>query len=354
MSLEVADSEAGGPGVTVAAAGAAGEPLDGLRATRGDVAKVDFYSSAPHYAEHMRPIWEVLQSLGRAGEWYTRKPPGPGDRLTVVSSFGNLIDARRSGRRIAYMEHGAGFTYRGGGNPFAGGIDRANVALFLNQNGRVHELNRAAHPDIPGVIVGTPKMDRVFTTPARLRADVPVVALSFHWDYKRLPEARWAYPHYRRAIPELAKKARRFGIELIGHGHPRAQTTLRQVWARAGIPFVASFAKVLETSDLYVVDTSSTAYEYAASGRPVLSMNAPWYRRNIHHGLRFWEHVPGLSVDEPDDLAGAILRALADPPEARAARTAAVERVFPVRDGTSAARAAESLVAVAKALRPLG
>lgn len=332
------------PAATMEAPGGRPRPGGSIPPERG---RVDFYSSHPHYADHMQPIWDALGE--HQGVWHKRRPPAPGDRLTLVSSFGNLIEARRS-RPCGYMEHGAGFTYVGGGNPFAGGPDRDGVVVFLNQNERVHQLNGAAHPGVVNELVGTPKMDPWFTGEVRAPAPNGVVAFSFHWDYRRIPEARSAYAHYRRAIPELARRSRRLGLELIGHGHPRAQTALRQVWARCGIRFVPSFSRVLELATLYVVDTSSTAYEWAATGRPVLSLNAPWYRRNVSHGLRFWEDVPGLQVDEPEDLEGAVLAALEDPPDARALRARAVDRVFPLRDGDAAGRAAAALIRAAARL----
>lgn len=317
------------------------------RADSGDV-RVDFFTSHEHYVDHLLPVWTALGA--HQGEWYKRRPPPPGPRLTVVAAYGNLMLVRQSGRRVAYTEHGAGFTYEGGGNPFAGGRDRAGVELFLDINRRVRTANSATHPDIPGMVVGTPKLDEVFLRAPKPRSERPVVAVSFHWDYRKVPETRWAYPHYRRVLGDVAKAASREGIELVGHGHPRAQVHLRQAWRRAGMRFLPKFEQVLDEADLYVVDTSSTAYEFAATGRPVLLLNAPWYRRDVRHGLRFWEHLPGLVVDEPGDLLGGIRVALGDPPQFRRQRESAVEVVYPVRDGSSARRAAEALVARAREL----
>lgn len=319
------------------------------RAGRG---LVDFYSTHPQYVEHMEPIWAALDPAVR-GEWYQRRvPPAGVPRLTLVASFGNLIMLRGAGRPCAYMEHGAGFTYQGGGNPFAGGRDRPNVELFLDMNEAVRARNAAAHPATPGVVVGAPKLDRVFTADPRPRGRPPVVAFSFHWDYHRIPEARSAFLYYRPAIIELARRVdhRDVPFRLLGHAHPRVAMRMRTFWLGNRVPFVRSFGDVLGRADLYVVDTSSTAYEAAAAGIPVLTLNAPWYRRGVEHGLRFWRHIPGLAIDRPDELEAGILTALDDAPELARRRAEAVAAVYPIRDGTSAARAAEALTARARAL----
>lgn len=341
--------EPGGEGVRLqpSISGAVSAPWGGARPAPTQATRVDFYSTARQYDEHMGPVWDALAE--HQGQWYRGKRPPTGPRrLTLVAAYGNLIRARGNGRPIAYMEHGAGFTYAdhstGPPNPFAGGADRTHVELFLDLNAATRERNAATHPNVPGVIVGTPKLDRWFTADPRPRNDPPVVAFSFHWDYQRIPETRWAFPHYRAAIRDLVGQADRVGVRVIGHAHPRVFVKLRSFWLSLGVPFVKGFDDVLDRSDLYVIDTSSTAYEYAATGRPVLLLNAPWYRRNVDHGLRFWRHMPGLAIDDPGQLEWGIRRALDDPPELRAERESAIAAVYPIRDGTSAGRAARALI----------
>jgi hypothetical protein len=77
-------------------------------------------------------------------------------------------------------------------------------------------------------------------------------------------------------------------------------------------------------------------YEFASTGRPVVVMNAPQYRRDVHHGLRFWDYPPGLQVDRPEQLADTIARALSDPEPARALRAAAVAETYAYTDGRAA------------------
>ena len=49
-----------------------------------------------------------------------------------------------------------------------------------------------------------------------------------------------------------------------------------------GIEYVPDFDDVLRRADVYACDNSSTLYEFASTGRPVVVLNAPWYR---------WKHI---------------------------------------------------------------
>jgi hypothetical protein len=101
---------------------------------------------------------------------------------------------------------------------------------------------------------------------------------------------------------------------------------------------------VVERADVYLNDSSSTLYEFAATGRPVVVLNAPWYRPDIDHGLRFWEHADvGVQVGNPYALLEAVHEALQDGAGQQLLRQAAVDAVYPVQNGTSAAQAAALL-----------
>jgi len=112
-----------------------------------------------------------------------------------------------------------------------------------------------------------------------------------------------------------------------------------------GIEVVESFAEVCRRADVFIADNTSALYEFAAIGRPVVVLNAPFYRRNVHHGLRFWEAADvGIQVDRADALLPAVAHALGDPPERRAAREAALAIVYGYRSG-AAQRAAQAISA---------
>lgn len=244
---------------------------------------IDAVASSPHYAEHLQPIWDALPTKGT----FTKRSQGKG--LVLVAS---LDDLRKCNPRPAVLvEHGAGQTYVDNRTPagYAGGPGRGRVRLFVCPNERVAGLNARAYPQSK-VVVGSPRVERLRTI-AR-QPEKPVV--SFHWDCRVSPEARTAWPHYWNFPP----------VDVLGHGHPRAWGQYSRWWTSIGVEPVASFDDVIRRASVYAVDNSSTLYEAAACGIPVVALNAPWYRRDVNHGLRFWERVP-LQVDGPEELAGA-------------------------------------------------
>lgn len=332
---------------------------------------LDFVACEPQFVDHAAPVWHALSprvrgrflvdaalieraaALGIEAEAIpadrlraSSRPPfaNPGDGPTAfVVSVGDTKVARRLGyRRFAFMEHGAGQAYAGRGSlerhpSYAGGADREDTEVFLVPNEYAARLWRRAYPAARVEVIGCPKLD---TLPARQPGPGPVVAVSFHWPAFVAPESGNALGHYLHALPALART-----YTVIGHAHPKADWPRRmaRVYARAGIEFVPDFAEVCERADVYVCDNSSTLFEFAATGRPVVVLNAPWFRRNVEHGLRFWEaaHV-GVQVDQPDRLVPGIREALEDAPERRALREAALGVVYAHRSG-AAARAAEAL-----------
>ena len=114
-----------------------------------------------------------------------------------------------------------------------------------------------------------------------------MVAVSFHWNYHGIPEMRSAFDWYSKAVVELAKE-----VTVIGHGHPKRKDL--PDWYRAhGIEYVPNFFEVLRRADVYACDNSTTLFEFASTGRPVVVLNAPWYRQEANHGLRFWDAALG-------------------------------------------------------------
>lgn len=330
---------------------------------------VDVLASEPHYVDHLAPVWralplelrgqvyivggrfslagDVLEHARRRGldpQLGTPTPSGP----ILVAGYSDLVTARASGRRaIALLEHGIGQSY--GGSPgaktepsYAGGRDHADVGLFLVPNAHAAARWLATYPSARVAIVGSPKVESVKTRSEYASVLHPVIALGWHWNCRLLPETRSAFYEYRDAIAPLT---RRFTI--LGHGHPRLfaerNADLAGFYGKLGIEVVRDFEDVLKRADLYVCDNSSTLYEFAATGRPVVVVNSGRYRRKVEHGLRFWEAATvGLNCNQPRYLAGTIEDALEDPPHVAAAREAALDIVYGVRSG-GARLAAEAI-----------
>jgi hypothetical protein len=255
------------------------------------------------------------------------------------------------------MEHGCGQSFGAIGDEshwgrrsrisssYAGGQNRP-AELFLHPGPHPASRDRAAYPAARVEIVGCPKLDSLPREPER--SSEPVVAISFHWPAPICPETKPAATDFKAALRELAKRYR-----VIGHGHPRFLLNPHRqghlgalaAWYQGmGIEVEPSFVEVCRRADVYLNDCSSTLFEFASTSRPVVVLNSPQYRRNVNHGLRFWEAATvGVQVSPRDCLADAVTQALADSPEQQAAREAALDLVYAYRSG-GAERAAAALV----------
>lgn len=346
---------------------------------------IDFVASERQYADHLLPLWFGLAE-GHRGRWYLAggrdierhlsiagipgnlvdvDKPRPAHRLTVVASFNDLAQCRR--RPIAFVNHGIGQTYDGDVRSrrhpsYSGGGRRDSVVLYLCPSERDAERCRSAQPHVPAVAVGSPRLDPWHTLArgrvapsAQIRQrsggepqetvtpghgpGAPVIAVSWHFPLKLIPETMWAWPEYAESVAKLAETH-----TVIGHGHPRAWGKLEPWYESVGIEPVADFADVLRRADLYVCDNSSTLYEFASTGRPVVVLNSVLYRREVEHGLRFWSHADvGVQVDSPNDLPVAIETALADPPDVAQRRTEIVADLLGDCDGNATLRACDAL-----------
>jgi hypothetical protein len=302
---------------------------------------IDVLASEVQYRHHLEPVHAALPPEIR-GRLLDGDAAIPHDGAPVlVASYHDLRRARRAGRtRIAWIEHGVGQSY--GGDPetadhpaYPGGRDHDDVSLTLTPNRTAAARWLDRYPSMDVRVVGCPKLD---TLPVLEPSGEPVVALSFHGNaHIGAPEAQSAWRHYRDVLPSLR------GFRVIGHAHPRYAPRLRGWYQRAGIEFVPDFAEVCRRASVYVADNTSTLFEFAATGRPVVVLNAPWYRRRVQHGLRFWEtsHV-GLNVEDPGSLAESIASALRDPEHRRVDREEALIDAYEYLEG-AARRAANAL-----------
>ena len=334
--------------------------------------RVSFYASMRHYIDHLWPIIEAmppehvdglytLPSLhsyaeSRLDPTLVKKRTLPPKVPFVVASFRDLQKVGEQ-RAVCFVEHGVGQTYGDGSPSNPGGRSRQGIKLFLCPNPRVADLNAEAHPRAVVEIVGSPRLDalqRVWRARSQERPQDgsegnleasggkpgTVLALTWHWNNAQAPESRWAFPYYERTFPNLADR-----FEVLAHAHPRVWDRIEDRFIRAGFKPTPYFEDLLG-ADLMALDNSSAGPEWAAiTDKPLLWLNAPWYRRTARHGMRFWDWTEGqVEIGKPDDLWSGIERALDDPPEAREARARMVEQTFPIRDGRASERSAALIV----------
>lgn len=318
---------------------------------------IDMYASERHFVDHLAAVRDALPrtwrgafgtgsqaAAARAGELGIQPVQGlpEEDRPVLVAAIGDHNTARKRGRsRVALMEHGAGQSY--GGDPrafaarhpsFAGGKGR-DADLFLHPGPHPAARDRERYPDARIEVVGSPRLDMLPERIAPEPGEGPVIAVSFHWDSLACPETQTTFVAFRDGVKALADR-----YQVLGHGHPRIIDRLTPWYERRGIEVVRSFDEVCARADLYVCDNSSTLYEFAATGRPVIVLSPPLYRRRVHHGLRFWDAIPGPECHQARSLVAAVADALPDPPAQRAAREAALDLVYAHRSGAAKRAAA--------------
>lgn len=334
--------------------------------------RLDALGYERQFIDHLAPVWLALPASAR-GDFLVEPAlrayaegrgldPIPRARLDVmrgrdvsmnpaanrpalVASYGDTKEARRFGYGpLVFLEHGIGQSYGAQGDAigsYSGGRDRGDTELFIVPGPDPAARWRAAYPRARVVEVGSPRVDEL---PRREPGNGPVVAVSFHWPASLTISgyAGTAIGDYGPVLADVAKT-----WPTIGHAHPKADwpERARRVFAKAGIPFVDSFDEVCRQADIYVCDNSSTIYEFAATGRPVVLLNArDWHRNGPELGLRFWaaSHV-GLNVSDPSRLVDTIAEGLEDAPSRQVARHDALSLVYSYSSG-GARRAADAIV----------
>lgn len=314
---------------------------------------LDIVATAPHYVDHALPIWEALPAEVRRHFYVSGRSARDGipgmravDQIradpavpTLAVAHGDFKIARGAGRkRLALGQHGAGQSYSTDHPSYPGGRDQAEVGLFLVPNETAADRTLAAYPKARVEIVGCPKLDSLPRRRRRAGED-PVIAFSFHFSTSVAPETDGAYRYYRGNVRLLADR-----FKVLGHAHPRLQPKLRPWYKAVRIEFVASLEDVFRRADLYVCDNSSSIFEFAATGRPVVLLNVPGYRRDVEHGLRFWAAAGvGIQVNRGRELEPAIARALRKEPADVRAREAALDLVYQPRKGSAKLAAATLL-----------
>lgn len=338
--------------------------------------KLDFLSSQPQYFDHLSPIWNALPH-DQLGTFYVpndllrhalsrlehrlflqsydrrefRKPSDYSQTVRIrpilVAAFGDLLAAHQQNdaRRILYMEHGIGHTFHTPAYPDGPG-KRDWVYAFLPPNQYTLDKIKQVRPTHPCEVIGTPKTDwivnRYGINPLRVlkgsHYEPPIIGIGFHWGSRRNhpPESGSAFEHYKEYIPTLAKH-----YKLLAYGHPLSKE-YPEFYKSIGVEYTTDFHQVMWRADVLLNDLSSVMYEFLLTGKPVVVLNAPWFRREVYHGLRFWDYSNiGINVEEPKELPWAIQDTLDNYPTIHMdERNEAIQDLYPY-PGESAARAVQ-------------
>lgn len=285
------------------------------------VASVAFFR---HYRDHLQPIWDALPDGVK----------GPITANSLLLLAGAIDSQSHPSHEYVYVEHGAGQSYSGDNPSYAGGEKHERCRLFIAPHERAAERWRSRYPTTAVAVVGCPKLDP-WHRGERPQPDDRTVAITFHWDCHFYPETRSAFRHYSRGLPAVVASFREQGWHVLGHAHPRAHRRLSRFWATLGVEYVENGSTVLDRAAVLVADNTSLMAEMMSLDRPVLALNAPWYRRDVSHGERFWDW-PLHYVDSPSELAKTALGSL----------ESAHWHPYAYADGQAAQRASEAILAV--------
>ncbi len=307
--------------------------------------KVDLVCSQRHYAAHAFPIWDRLPERIK-GDFHriraTVNPPADPHRICMVAGWADVAPLRGRHRMI-YVEHGAGQSYGGGdgraahwpGYSLSGGSRHSGVIGFISPNDEVAARWQTA----PSVAVGCPKMDSYLgMTPPRQRS----VCFAWHFDSQVAPEARSAWDHWKDSLPSIVTQLEADGWAVYGHAHPRWRGQLDDVMTLMGFEVLLNDHAVFREADVLVVDNSSLGPEMMLLDRPVVWLNAPWYRKDVEHGGRFWDWTKGIyTVDDADELLVKWPSIIGRPGWTTELQRRLVERIYKYTDGSSSQRAAD-------------
>jgi hypothetical protein len=235
-----------------------------------------------------------------------------------------------TGKQIILVEHGAGQRYRRD----AGGPDTPNldVKLFLAPSQRVADNAEVLFPFAKRVAVGSPRVEYLASLPR-----IPLsVVLAWHWHMPGEPEGKPAWDRMQAACKQLAKSR-----DVLGHGHPRNKSRIGKDYTRLNIRQEWDWAMCVQQASCLVVDNSSIMWEACALDIPVVVVNAPFYRRDVEWGLRFWEYADiGPNVNAPGELEEAVRQVLEED-QWKDRRRQAAQFVYSQIEGSTKAAADE-------------
>ena len=253
-------------------------------------------ATLPQYRRHVEAVWKHISPDVR-GEMRTQRGAStrgwPTEDLVMIGGFYDMD--RSPTNPMIYVEHGAGQSYVGDdrtrGHPAYHGSQHPDEVIgYISPNSRV-----AASWGKPAFVAGCPALDGIDRGTWMSRPAGNTAAITFHWDAKRVCPEAWTTKHFWiEHLHVIVQLLREQYFHVVGTWHPR-DTYGRGVWEQLGVETVENPDEVLTRADLLIADNTSLQYEAAKLGIPNVVLNAPWYRRDVEHGLRFWDHVPGKS-----------------------------------------------------------
>jgi hypothetical protein len=301
--------------------------------------KIHMLGSLPHYAQHVLQVWRHLPDHLR-GEMVTGQLSGRArfdlDDIVMVGGYYDIDRAR--GHRVIYVEHGAGQSYPGdrktATHPAYHGSDHpGNVIGYISPRPEV-----AKAWGRPAFAAGSPVCDPYVDVVPR-----HVAVFAFHWDCHIVPETRSAYMHYADHLELMIGHVRDADLEVVACTHPR-DIRMPIVWRNLGVERVPASVALSEAT-LVIADNTSLAYELCNLDRSAIALNAPWYRRDVHHGLRFWDAPHGLPIDHPDEFLALDIASYVGSREAATFTLRAATAAYgPLIDGHAGERAAQWIV----------
>lgn len=306
--------------------------------------KIDCLAREPHHKLHAHAIWDKLpeDSRGVFCETAEQLQESPNEYV-LVGAYGDLRIAERLERKAIYTEHGVGLFYNSEHPSYCGSTAaRDTVVLRLVPNERAAAREREVLK-CPVEVIGVPKMDAWANKPVKLnRPHNLIVAVSFHFDAIVCPETRSAWRYYMNDLNLLVGK-----YKVLGHAHPRIFKKLAPMYARMGIRPVEDFTEVLKKADMYAVDNSSTLFEFAFTGKPVIVLNCPYYRRWVNHegNPRFWKYADiGANVEKPAGISAAVEWTKDNWHSGSTYQKQIVDDIFTFTDGRCADRAVRAIM----------
>lgn len=244
-------------------------------------------------------------------------PSGPETIFVSAMKDADLIHILDPYKEVILCEHGSGQTFNTLHSSYAGGLGRGWLALCIVPGVVPYNKQIVNYPGVPCVMTGCPKLDALadYVKPDKiLQMSNLVVGISNHFADGICSEAGSSFLYFWNQVADLVRSNPK--TRFIGHYHPRIVGIEQEKWVELrkscpNLQLTPEFNFVAREADLYIIDQSSTAFEFAALDKPVIFLNSPHFRKDVNHGMRFWEYADmGVQCDITDSLAEKMVEAL--------------------------------------------